>query len=237
MKQYLMLAGLMFLGWTAMAQDPTIGAPNVSPSPGKVNGPVTLSSIFKNQSNTAILNNDPNAPTVLTFSLVKVKPTVDANGVPLVTGAGSVFFTWTAECVANCSNADPTDDNWVVRGIQNQDIPGKPNFQTTIGGEISIPGTIIAASTPADVANNRGNGYNVNIAPSAGQDIDNSAESNSQRIYGYTDGVLPVTLTTFTLKRKEARRSFHGVLPLKQTATGLRSSIAHQVNHGSKLVL
>ncbi len=183
----------MLLAGALHAQDPKITSPTVSPSPGLVNGPVTASVGFENNSTTAIPY-DVNNPTYISFTLVKITPTLDGSGVPAVTGAGADYFTWTATQEAN--------NTWTILGIQKQDIPGMPDPFTTIGGPISISGKINAASTPAEAAANNGDGFNANIIPAAGYDVDNSSQSNNQSVYGSTNGVLPVKLRSFEAARE-----------------------------------
>jgi len=195
MKTYLIALGALFAG-ALHAQDPKITSPTVAPSPGLVNGPVTASVGFENNSTTAIPY-DVNNPTYISFTLVKITPTLDGSGVPAVTGAGADFFTWTATQEAN--------NTWTILGIQKQDIPGMPDPFTTIGGPISISGKINAASTPAEAAANNGDGFNANIIPAAGYDVDNSSESNNQSVYGSTDGVMPVKLRSFEASQEGAQ--------------------------------
>lgn len=185
--------GLAILCSVCYAQDPKITSPTVAPSPGLVNGPVTSSVGFENASTLPILYSPAN-PTYISFTLVKITPTLDGSGIPQITGAGAAYFDWSATLEAN--------NTWTILGIQNQTIPGMPDPFTAIGGPIEIPGTINAASTPADAAANNGDGFNANIIPAAGLDIDNSQESNNQSVYGSTNGTLPVTLVSFTAAKE-----------------------------------
>ncbi|WP_159472583.1 T9SS type A sorting domain-containing protein [Dyadobacter sp. 3J3] len=192
MKAFLITCIYLLLVTLAYAQDPKITSPSVSPSPGLVGGPVTVAIGFQNNSTTPIPF-DAGNPTYISFTLVKITPNLTGN-VPTVTGAGADFFSWTATLEAN--------NTWTILGTQNKVIPGKPDPFTTIGGPISIPGTINAASTPAQASANNGDGFNANVIPSAGFDIDNSQESNNQALYGSTNGALPVTLTSFTATKE-----------------------------------
>lgn len=198
MKKYILF--IMFSGIlaSAYAQDPQVSAPNVSPSPAANGGPITASLNFQNASSAAINNPDPlNNMTVITISLNKIKPTLDVNGIPTVTGAGSVYFTWSASCSGTCAPDGSSDatDVWTVSGFQNQVIPGMPDPFTTIGGPIEIPGVVTAPSTPAEANAKNGSGFIANITPGAGGDIDISTTSNS--VATYTEAPLPVTLTRF----------------------------------------
>ncbi|WP_254560961.1 T9SS type A sorting domain-containing protein [Dyadobacter diqingensis] len=190
----LLMVTTMFLGIkTSYAQDPAILSPNVSPSPGLVNGPVSASVRFVNSS-TKPIPGDVNNPTYLSFTLVKITPTL-VNGIPTVSGAGAIYFDWSATLEAN--------GTWTILGIQNQTIPGQPDpFLDPFGGPVVIPGTINAASTSADAAANNGDGFNANVIPAAGFDVNNNDNSNNQAIYGYTDGVLPVKLLDFDAREE-----------------------------------
>jgi CshA-type fibril repeat protein len=198
MKRYIL--SMMFLGAmaNAYAQDPQISAPNVIPAPAVNGGPISAQLNFQNASSLPINNPDPvNNMTVITISLNKIKPTLNG-GIPVVTGAGAVFFNWTAECSGTCAPDGSSDatDIWTISGFQNQVIPGMPDPFTTIGGPIEIAGTVSAPSTVAQANAYNGSGYNSNITPGAGGDIDLSPGSNS--ISTYTNTVLPPVATDNT---------------------------------------
>lgn len=196
MKKIYIITLMLLVAMKVSAQDPTVSAQNVSPSPALVNGPITASITFVNQSSIAITNDDPLTPTVIVISLNKIKPNFDSNNNPDVSGLGSVFFNWTADC-SLCDDAIPENDIWSLIGIQNQVIPGAAMPGLEAGGPILIAGKVIAASTLAESAAYNGSGFNVNITPGSGGDIDPSAESNNQQTYTYTNGVLPVKLISF----------------------------------------
>lgn len=203
MKKYILF--IMFLGIlaNAHAQDPQVSAPNVTPSPAANGGPITASLNFQNASSVPINNPDPlNNMTVITISLNKMKPNMDVNGIPTVTGAGAVYFDWSASCSGTCATDGSSDatDVWTVSGFQNQVIPGAPDPFTTIGGPIEIPGVVTAPSTPAEANAKNGSGFIANVTPGAGGDIDNSPGSNS--VATYTEAPLPVTLTRFNAAKE-----------------------------------
>lgn len=200
MKSLLSFSAALFLfAHGAMAQDPTISSPTVSPSPGLVNGAVTFSVNFTNNSSLSIPNPDPvNGPTVVTFSTEKFIPVGGTN--PSVTGAGAVYFNWTAFCASGCGTNTPT---WVIIGKQKAGVTipgytGTAPFLTYAGGAINVAGIISAASTASDAASYNGDGFQANITPGDGGDISNGPGSNEQSAYGYTSGVLPLQLVSFT---------------------------------------
>jgi hypothetical protein len=201
MKKIYIVALMLLVAIKVSAQDPTVSAQNVSPSPALVNGPITASITFVNQSSIAITNDDPLVPTVIVISLNKIKPNFDTNNNPDVSGPGSVFFNWIAEC-SLCDDANPENDIWSLIGIQNQVIPGATMPGLEAGGPILIAGKVIAASTIAEASAYNGSGFNVNITPGAGGDIDPSEASNNQQTYTYTNGVLPVKLISFDVRKE-----------------------------------
>ncbi|WP_159478260.1 T9SS type A sorting domain-containing protein [Dyadobacter sp. 3J3] len=184
------------------AQDPSLSTANLVPSPAKVGGTITVSFNFQNVSSNDITNPDPdNNPTVIRVSLNKIKPTLNG-GNPVVSGAGAAYFNWTAECSGACDGTSDATDVWTVIGLQNSVVPGAPDPFSFYGGPVSFDGTVTTASTSAEASANNGSGFNANIAPGAGGDIDVSPGSNVQSTYTYTDGVLPVTLTYFNAVRE-----------------------------------
>ncbi|WP_254412658.1 T9SS type A sorting domain-containing protein [Dyadobacter diqingensis] len=196
MKKYIL--SIMFFGalTSVYAQDPQLSSPTVSPAPAVNGGPITATLNFQNASSLPINNPDPvNNMTVISISLNKMKPTLDGDGSPVVTGAGAAYFTWVAECSGTCAPDGSSDatDVWSVSGFQNQVIPGQPDPFTTIGGPIQIAGIVTAPSTPAQANANNGSGYIANITPGAGGDIDLSPASNS--VSTYTNTVVPPVAT------------------------------------------
>lgn len=192
MKTIFIFSFLSIIMFTAKAQDPQISSPTVSLSPGTVNGPVVFSVDFYNVSSVAITNPDPvNGPTQIIFSCNKFAPT--GGTTPAVSGPGSVYFNWTAVLISG---------NWSIIGKQKPGvtIPGSTGFPPTYaGGKISIAGTITASSTIEDAAALKGDGFNANIIPGDGGDINVGSGSNNQSAYGYTSagGPLPVRLRSF----------------------------------------
>lgn len=197
-RSTLLMCTALFAG-TAFAQNPELSAPGINPSPGLVNGTVTMSATFTNVSSVAY-GYDPANPMIVSFTTSKFLP---ANGTsPIVSGPGSVYFTWSAQCTGGCGGATPI---WIIIGLQNQIIPGSTGsgpFTVYAGGAISFSGTITAASTAAQAAANNGDGFNANITPSPSfADIALGA-SNTQSAFGYTSGVVPVRLISFTAKKQ-----------------------------------
>lgn len=200
MKKYILSTIFLGIVSTVFAQDPQVSAPNVMPSPALVNGPIIVSMNFQNADTEPITNPDPsNNMTVIGITLNKIKPTLDVNGNPDVTGAGASYFTWSASCNGTCATDGSSDatDVWEISGLQNQEIPGMPDPFTTIGGPINVAGKVTSASTVAESQGKNGSGFIVNITPGAGGDVDLSAASNSAENYTFTNGVLPVKLVSF----------------------------------------
>jgi hypothetical protein len=199
-KSTLLMCGVLFAG-IAFAQNPELSAPGVNPSPGLVNGTVTMSTTFTNVSSVAY-GYDPANPMIVSFTTSKFLP---SNGTATaVSGPGSVYFTWSAQCTGGCGGATPT---WIIIGVQNQVIPGSTGsgpFTVYAGGAISFSGTITAASTQAQAGANNGDGFNANITPSPSFTDIALGASNTQSAFGYTSGVVPVRLISFTAKKQGA---------------------------------
>ena len=197
-RSALFFCAALFAG-TAFAQNPELSAPSVSPSPGLVNGTVTMSTTFRNISSVAY-GYDPANPMIVSFTTSKFLP---SNGTATtVSGPGSVYFTWSAQCTGGCGGPTPT---WIIIGIQNQVIPGSTGsgpFTVYAGGAITFSGTITSASTAAQAAANNGDGFNANITPSPSFTDIALGASNTQSSFGYTSGVVPVRLISFTAKKQ-----------------------------------
>ena len=204
MKKFLVTIILACAMSQAFAQDPQLSNQNVTPSPALVNGPITVSMSFQNNSSEEIPLSTNNKMSI-NFGLKKIKPVL-VGGLPTVTGAGSVYFDWIAVCTGTCAADGSSDatDLWSVIGFQNQLVPGYDMFDPTsyVGGPISFVGKVTAASTSVEADNKQGSGFLANLTPRAGFDIDVSAASNSQETYTYTDGILPVKLVNFDAARE-----------------------------------
>jgi len=162
---------MLVLSVAANAQNPQITSPTVNPTPGVVHGPVTLSVNFQNNSSLPITNPDPvNGPTMIVFSCSKFTPAGGAT--PTVTGAGAAYFNWIAI---------GSGGSWSIIGKQKPGVTisgytGTPPFAVYAGGPIQLTGTIYSASTPAQATAFNGDGFNANITPGDGGDIENERQ-------------------------------------------------------------
>jgi hypothetical protein len=204
MKRLVLIIISLMLGGQIYGQiaDPSLTSPTVVPSPGLVGGPVTASFGFQNLTTTSVPYSSID-PTLITVTLNKIRPDIDLVEDTLIYSVSGnpthSLFNWVAACVTNCADGDEANDIWVLTGTQNQIIPKSNSIFDQMSQIYAFPGTIIAASTIEDANANNGHGFNANITPcvAAACDQDNSSTSNNQSVFGYTNGVLPISLLRF----------------------------------------
>lgn len=189
MKKIVLIIYIIFLGvYSAHSQDPAISSPSINPAPGLVGDPVTFGFEFKNTDANPVPYDQAN-PVLLMIKLQKVVP--DPEDGSSVSGPGSLFFDWTYD-----------SGNSMLIGTQKEEIPGKADPFTTVGGQVEISAVVTEASTAEDAQSYNGHGFEARIRSTASQDVDRGEGSNKKSIYTYAnEPPLPVKLISFTLEQ------------------------------------